>query len=346
MGFEFNRQVRLLEGAFLDDARRLLGENGLRLEDNVDFTLGVVEDGELLATASLTGKVIKCLAVAKEHRGRGLTALLIGELSNRLADEGIHHRFVYTQAPSAELLLDLGFSEIARVGEELVLLEAGLPTVEDWYAKLAAKRQSSSGAASVVVNANPLTKGHLHLLETAKREQGVLHILVVSEERSSFSAKDRLSIIERATADWDDTFVHEAGDYIVSMATFPAYFSREEDLARLQAALDVELFRRYVVPALGITTRYVGEEPYCPITRLYNEVMGEVLPRHGIAFKVIERKSFQGEAISASRVRTLLREGVELDSLAELIPDSTLEFLKSRRGREVIHALGESSGRH
>ncbi|WP_446697823.1 hypothetical protein [Acetomicrobium sp. S15 = DSM 107314] len=37
--------------------------------------------------------------------------------------------------------------------------------------------------------------------------------------------------------------------------------------------MDVAIFGQYVVPALGITDRYVGQEPYCPVTSVYNRVM-------------------------------------------------------------------------
>ena len=130
------------------------------------------------------------------------------------------------------------------------------------------------------------------------------------------------------------------------MATFPSYFTREEDVAKLQALLDVRVFCRYVVPSLGITARYVGEEPYCPITRLYNEAMKETLPAAGVDFHIIPRLARDGAAISASRVRQILREGGSPENVEGLVPAATFQFLQTDDGAEVIAAIRKKMSRH
>ena len=341
-----NKDVIRLSGSDLVAASELLAQSGLRLDDTIETTLGIKKDGEVIATGSIFGKVIKCLAVDEAHRGEGLAATIVTALIDILADKGIHHQFIFTKPETAELLNSLGFTEISRVGDDVVLLEGGMGTIHEWCAELAQKKLSSAKAACVVVNANPLTKGHLHLLKAAHDAEGALHILVVSTERSAFPYKNRQSIIEKATAHWENTVIHRAGDYIVSMATFPAYFTREEDVAKLQALLDVKVFCQYVVPALGITARYVGEEPYCPITHLYNEAMQECLPQEGVEFHIIPRIASHGKAISASRVRQILRDGGMAEDVRGLVPEATYQFLLTSDGREVITAIREKMSRH
>ncbi len=48
------------------------------------------------------------------------------------------------------------------------------------------------------------------------------------------------------------------------------------DIASIQARLDV-LFANLFVPGLGINVRFVGTEPYCPVTNAFNEAMKEIL---------------------------------------------------------------------
>lgn len=328
-----------------EEARELLASHGLRLDGDVEVVLGIRAGGRLVATGSLAGAVLKCLAVAPSHEGEGLTARVVTALADRLAERGIHHWFVFTRPGTAERLAGLGCTEVARVDPAVVLLEGGHGSVRDWAADLA-RSLIEGPTAAVVVNANPLTKGHLHLLRRALDEVGALHVLVVSTDRSLVPTAARLAIVREATADWPRTAVHEAGAYLVSAATFPSYFTRDEDVAPLQARLDVAVFLRHVVPALGVRVRYVGEEPYCPVTRLYNEAMAELLPPAGVRFVVVPRLALGGEAVSASRVRAILHDGGAVDDVAELVPPATLRFLRSDEGGRVVERIRLSSSRH
>ncbi|MBQ3442449.1 MAG: hypothetical protein IJG33_04300, partial [Selenomonadaceae bacterium] len=85
---------------------------------------------------------------------------------------------------------------------------------------------------------------------------------------------------------------------------------------------------------LGITVRFAGEEPTDNVTRQYNETMKEILPRYGVEFCQIPRKEFDGEPISASKVRAALKVG-DFDKIKKLVPKSTLQYLRKRTGQEV-----------
>ena len=115
---------------------------------------------------------------------------------------------------------------------------------------------------------------------------------------------------------------------MVSAATFPPYFLKDQARAgEVYSEADVRLFGEKIAPALGITRRYVGTEPLCPVTAQYNAAMKQLLPRCGIELIEVERKAIAGEAVSASRVRALLTEGREAE-LTSLLPDSTLALLR------------------
>ena len=94
------------------------------------------------------------------------------------------------------------------------------------------------------------------------------------------------------------------------------------DASVVNADLDIQLFAKRIAPALGITKRFVGTEPFCPVTRAYNERMKQVLPEYGVEVIEIERK----DGISASKVRQLLAEG-EKDKVRTLVPECTYKYL-------------------
>ena len=93
---------------------------------------------------------------------------------------------------------------------------------------------------------------------------------------------------------------------------------------------DVEIFGREIAPTLGITIRFAGEEPKDNVTRQYNETMREVLPRYGVEFREIPRKSFGDEPISASSVRAALKTG-DFDKIKNLVPETTFDYLRKRK---------------
>lgn len=78
--------------------------------------------------------------------------------------------------------------------------------------------------------------------------------------------------------------LHDSGPYIVSAATFPSYFLKQDQQAsQVHAQLDLAVFER-IARQLNIGARYVGEEPFSQVTALYNRTMAEMLPGSGVEF--------------------------------------------------------------
>jgi [citrate (pro-3S)-lyase] ligase len=141
----------------------------------------------------------------------------------------------------------------------------------------------------VVVNCNPFTKGHQALIRKAASENDGVIVFVVSEDKSLFPFEHRLKLVKAGVADLPNVAVVPAGNYIISSATFPTYFTREQDKVVAQTRLDIKLFADKIARSLGITARYIGEEPYCPVTNAYNQAMLDILPQYGIDIKVMAR---------------------------------------------------------
>ena len=127
--------------------------------------------------------------------------------------------------------------------------------------------------------------------------------------------------------------VLEGSDYQISAATFPTYFLKDlSEAAETQMRLDLDLFARHIVPALGATVRFVGSEPLDPLTARYNALMQELLP-----IKVVEipRLSATGHPVSASAVRAALEEG-SYARAAVLCPATTRPYLMAALAERAL----------
>ena len=197
----------------------------------------------------------------------------------------------------------LGFYEITRVKDKVVFME-NKPDGFDSYVQ---NLQTGYGVqAAIVMNANPFTLGHRWLVEQACRENDTVHLFIVSEDISQFPYAVREKLVREGTADLANIIYHPTKDYLVSTSTFPSYFLKEtSDNVQVQAMLDTQIFI-LLAKRLGITVRYVGEEPISVVTNRYNSVLKENLPCHGITCREIPRLEAGNQVISASRVRALL----------------------------------------
>jgi [citrate (pro-3S)-lyase] ligase len=189
---------------------------------------------------------------------------------------------------------------------------------------------SKDPCGAIIMNCNPFTNGHRKLIELAAAEVNTLYIFVVEEDRSVFSFADRKRLIELGTRDLENVVVLPSGSFILSALTFPEYFNKDslKDVT-IDTSLDIEIFAKYVAPTLNIKTRFVGQEPFDPITRQYNQTMKDILPRYGIKFVEFTRYEVSGVPVSASHVRRLLKER-KWDEIMEIVPVSTFSFLKEK----------------
>jgi len=208
-------------------------------------------------------------------------------------------------------------------------LAAGLRGYKDMLAQV--HRDALGRVGAIVMNCNPFTLGHRYLIEHAASEVRRLYVFVVEEDKSTFPFEDRIALVRAGTADLGNVEVLPSGRFIISSITFADYFDKAEiqDKA-IDPSYDVALFAKEIAPVLGITARFAGEEPLDLVTRQYNDAMRRILPTHGIEFVEIPRRETGGKPISASRVRRLLAEG-DFESIAELVPESTLEYLRGIR---------------
>lgn len=180
---------------------------------------------------------------------------------------------------------------------------------------------------SVAVNCNPITIGHMHLIEHASKQVDKLFIFVIEEDKSFFKFEDRLKLVSESTAHMDNVTVLRGGKFICTELTYPDYFAKENSEAKADASVEAWFFCEYIAKKLNIDIIFLGDEPKCEITRQYNEKMQELLPKYNIDVEIIDRVSTDGEVISASSVRKYL-EYKNFEQIRKIVPESTYLFLK------------------
>lgn len=322
----------------------------LDLEAPLDYTIGLFDGNQLIGTGSLAGNVLKCIAIDPRYQGTGLSNKIVSELVSRAYELGRTHLFIFTKPENVAMFHDMGFYPIESEAPFVTLLENKAKGLQEYIEKLSGKVLSRENQAisSIVMNCNPFTLGHQYLIEQAAAECDQLHLFVVWEDRSSFPNEVRLRLIQEGTRHLKNVYIHKGEHYIVSSATFPSYFIKKKtDLVEIHCRLDLKIFAGHIAPALGITRRYIGHEPYCQVTATYNQIMKEVLPKYGIEVREIQRRGLEyGEAlISASAVRMLLREG-KWDQLINFVPVTTLAYLKSEDAQPVLRKIMTEESRH
>jgi len=291
--------------------------SGIRSEENVDYTVGIFDNDDLIATGSIFQNILKCIAVAPQFTGGKVFNILISHLMSEIFDKGYESCYVYTKEESLSSFKHLGFKEIDRVKDELIFLEKSASGFNEYLELLKKTKKDGERIAGIVMNANPFTKGHLHLIQTAAKENDFLHVFVLSEDISEFPSDVRFELVQKGTSQLNNVILHQTGDYIISAKTFPSYFLKEgSDVTYIHACLDAFIFKKHIAPALKITKRYVGEEPLSPSTAIYNKAMADVF----------------------ARVRRLYAQGM-IDEIKELVPQTTFEYLLSSSGRKIQNKL-------
>lgn len=308
----------------------------LKLPEGIDYGVGIYYQRNLVGVGFLCGEIIQGVGILPQYQGEGLTAKITTHLIKKAILSGKEHLFLFTKPTKSPMFQGVGFKKIADAKPYVSLLEWGSPDIEDFKACLRkVSRDKPEGAASIVINANPFTLGHRYLVETVSKGNPWVYVLVVEENLSAIPFDVRFRLVKEGLKDLTNVTVIESGKYVISSATFPSYFTKDEDLAKAHTALDLEVFSKHIAPSLKVNKRYVGSEPYCKVTSMYNENMKRILPKKNIEIIEIPRIGTNGEVISASRVRKLLLDN-KIENIKDLVPVTTYDYFKSEEGKSLV----------
>lgn len=347
-----------------------LKRNALRIDDMNYYAAVLDDDGEMIAGGGLKDDVIKCVAVDDAHKGEAIANTLVSHLISHANQEGYSCIKLFTKPKNRQLFESLSFRLLAEA-PEAVLMETGIGGISNTVEALKKIKEESEKykeynkeckedskeckeegktnlntttpqhltttpprGGVVVMNCNPFTLGHRYLIEQAAKQVERLYVMVVKEDCSLFAYTERKAMVEQGVADIDNVNVIDGSDYAISRATFPTYFlKRLDDAADTQMLLDLDLFRRYIAPALGATVRFVGTEPTDQLTRRYNQLMHEALKD----VRETARLEKDGNAVSASRVRKAMEEG-DMNTIRQLVPPTTLPYIIAHLATQALQA--------
>ena len=317
-----------LRGAKKEKWAAFLQRAGLEADEQLESTVLLWDEGEIIATGSRMGNLLKCIAVDEFRQGEGLTATLLTQLRQDAFSQGHSHLFLYTKPKNEMMFSSLFFYPIAKT-DTVLLMENKKGGMES-FLKTLPDGDGSGIAGAAVMNCNPFTKGHRYLIETAAKECDRLYVFVLSEDKSEFSARDRMEMVKLGTADLPNVTVLPTGPYLISSATFPTYFLKDRESAeQVHCLLDIEIFSRYYAPKFGITRRYVGTEPLSQMTNQYNDALKAHLPGRGIELREIPRLEQDSTPVSASAVRAALAAH-DTETLEKFLPETTARYLQEQ----------------
>ena len=302
--------------------------------------MGLYDDGQLIGTGSLGGRVMRDIAISEKYQKKGLTRRIIRNLQGESYRRGVTGNQIFTKPKNVPVFEHMGFKCVAVAEPYAALLEKGTDTLEDYLGRVRSILGTGEGKnrGAIVMNCNPFTLGHRSLVEYAHNNCDEVIIFAVQEDRSIFPFSDRFSLIKQGVRDMKGVEVISGGDFIISNATFPTYFIKGTDELAAQTKLDATIFATRIAPALNITVRFVGEEPTDKTTLAYNNAMREVFAQNGIELKEIPREQKGNQIVSASSVRRALADD-DWETVYRMVPKTTLIYLKSPAGQEVIRKI-------
>ncbi|SMC31612.1 GNAT family N-acetyltransferase [Sporomusa malonica] len=122
------REISLQKEKEVVVVREFLAQFGLLLDAAVEYTLALYREGRIIATGSLVGEKLCCIAVDPAFQGNGLAAKVVSKLIQEAGRRGHYHYLIYANLETEQLFSSLGFIEVTRVDPCTVLLESGLNT--------------------------------------------------------------------------------------------------------------------------------------------------------------------------------------------------------------------------
>ena len=326
----------IIKEAFLKEElleiEKFLKKFSLKLDKNLTKTFYIENDySEIIGTISCSDYIIKDLAVDENYQSENVASLLVNEMLNHFRANSIYNYHVFTKPIYRHIFESFGFKKIIET-EKVVMLEGGAKFINNKLLEIKNIINNNFGIIDetsdigcIVINANPITNGHVFLIEEASRNHKMVILFVVEEEKSEFSFDERFSMVYLATRRLGNVCVVPSSKYIVSSLTFPQYFLKDEDEALLEySKVDALIFKEYFIKELYIKKRYVGTESINKMIN-YNNVLKEIL---GEKLVIVDRLTMSGEIVSASKVRQLLVEN-KFDEALELVPREIAFILRN-----------------
>ena len=166
-----------LRGTKYNTWRSFLANAGLEADENLEQTVLIWDGDDLIATGSRQENLLKCIAVASFRQGEGLLSKVLTALRQESFRAGHRHLFLYTKPENAYLFAPLLFYPVAQT-EHVLLMEDSKNGIRDFIAGFAPENPSGSNGA-IVMNCDPFTLGHQHLIAHAAASCDHVYVFVL-----------------------------------------------------------------------------------------------------------------------------------------------------------------------
>jgi len=305
-----------------------LKQEALAINDQIDYCAVIYNDEKtIIATISKYFNTIRYLAVKSEYQGFNLANRLVSYIIDVIYQAEFNEVFVLTKSLYLKHFQSLGFHSLYE-NSNFIFLTNRFDLFQQYLNYLKEQKQNKKNASIVILNANPFTKGHQHLITIASKNSEIVYLILVKEDASLFTYQERKEMVKNGTKALKNVVFLDGSSYLISKSTFPSYFLPSKQVAMIQQTiLDANIFAKYIAPALQINKRFLGEEPFSKTTKQYNETLKKELISSQIKLEIIPRLKINDTIISATTVRKLFIKG-DFKQLALLVPESTLTFLK------------------
>lgn len=325
----------IIKEAFLQEefnrVEQFLKKFSLKLDSNLTKTLYLEnENNDIIGTISCQDYIIKDLAVDSNYQNENISSLLINEILNHFRINNIHNYQVFTKPEYKNIFLSFGFKMIVET-DKVIMLEGGVYFIDDKINEIKNTLNNrfgyidnNSDLAAIVINGNPITNGHMYLIEEASKLHKMVVLFVVEEDKSEFTFQERFSMAYLSTIRLGNVCVIPSSKYIVSSLTFPSYFLDENEVQEQYSKVDALIFKNYFMKQLFIKKRYVGSESKSKMIT-YNQTLSEILAEQIV---IVNRLLEDGEVISASKVRYLLKNNF-IDEALKYVPKEVTLILRS-----------------
>lgn len=185
------------------------------------------------------------------------------------------------------------------------------------------RRDTSVISGIIFLAANPLTKGHEYLIQTALKTVKVVYLYSTKNSNIKIPAKYRHAMLEALAERYgkDRVVVLPTCPLKNSLVTFAPYLQKELFRNREVSFVNEHITTFEMMEALGATHRFFGEEAHDRITRTYMEEFIEMASARNIEVHVIPRLTTEkgDNVISASVCRQMMFNGN--NRYVDLLPD-------------------------
>ena len=201
-GFEKERLISFLKG------------RGLDYDPAITDTVAIVDENtnEVVATGSMSGIILKCVAVSESYHGQGLLSEIMSWQYETLGARGITHFIGFTKPQNVGVFSHMGLHEVVRT-EHIIFLENREGAFRKWLRSLQQDRDERLQKV--------WAEQESQLPETDREKTACQKKI----------AEEILQEVWEASADLGKPETTRLGGYLIRAEQIPTYFIKDKEHA-------------------------------------------------------------------------------------------------------------------